>query len=637
MSVFAKPALGLAVVLAFFVVVELALGVVGVVPVRDRSDPYVGFAGYAPLFVPATSANGVPVYRTAAAKANWFNPQEFTRKKAAGATRVFCLGGSTTYGRPYEDPTSFCGWLRALLPVADPSRQWEVVNAGGISYASYRIVRLMEELVDYEPDLFIVYTGHNEFLERRTYGRLLDTPELLRDLGSLASGLRLYAVLSDAIYPERDMLDEELDVVLDQSVGPDDYRRDDVMQDAVLTHLGVSLRTIERLGREAGGRVLFVTPASNVRDFSPFKSQSSVDLVPDERARIETLKAAIDERANAGDHAQALARADEGLAVDGRDADLWFARGRALLELADVGAAREALLTARDEDIAPLRALSPVARLVVEVAEESSAGLVDFATILQRASPDGIPGDEHFLDHVHPTIAAHRLLALAIIDEVVEMGVATRAASWNESAVAEVTRGVEGGLDEAAHARALANVARVLSWAGKQDEARGVAERATSLARDPHTLFQMVTVLMADGRLDEAAPYAAEAARLLPNAADVRKMNGIILAETGRNAEAIRELEAASELGPGTADTHYHLAVALAADGHTDRALAAYRRSIDLEPRNADALNNVGTLLAQRGDYRGALEWFERAVEVDPSHPHAPRNLARAKSLLEGG
>ena len=38
---------------------------------------------------------------------------------------------------------------------------------------------LMEELAEYQPDLFVVYSGNNEFLEKRTYGKLLDEPVLL--------------------------------------------------------------------------------------------------------------------------------------------------------------------------------------------------------------------------------------------------------------------------------------------------------------------------------------------------------------------------------------------------------------------------------------------------------------------------
>ena len=43
----------------------------------------------------------------------------FRTRQPSGTVRIFCMGGSTTYGHPYDDKTSFCGWLRAMLPGAD--------------------------------------------------------------------------------------------------------------------------------------------------------------------------------------------------------------------------------------------------------------------------------------------------------------------------------------------------------------------------------------------------------------------------------------------------------------------------------------------------------------------------------------
>ncbi|NNK64525.1 MAG: SGNH/GDSL hydrolase family protein, partial [Gemmatimonadetes bacterium] len=470
-EVLKKSVMGLAVTLLFFAAVEGVLFVVGVTPLSDRADPYVGFAGYSPLFVESTAPDGSRVLRTSDAKASWFNPQRFTVRKASGTTRIFCLGGSTTYGRPYEDATSFCGWLREFVSAAHPSREWEVVNAGGISYASYRVARLMEELADYEPDLFVIYTGHNEFLERRTYDRLLNTPEIVRNVGALASGLRLYSAMSDVLYPEQDVLDTELDVVLDQSVGPEDYRRDDTMRDAVLEHFRSSVERMVDMGRQAGAEVLLVTPASNLRDFSPFKAEPSPGLDAASVARAGQLAASIADLRQAGDFERAAALADEALAIDPRNADLLFLRGRALLGLGDAAGARAAFIAARDEDVAPLRALTPVTGIVAEIAERRSTGLVDFEAMMDAASADGIPGDDYFLDHVHPSIEAHGVLGLAILDELVAMGVASPAPSWGDAAIADISDRVVASIDEAAHARALANLALILCFFFNQYEA----------------------------------------------------------------------------------------------------------------------------------------------------------------------
>ena len=150
----------------------------------STGDPFVGFASRAHLYeaVPEATADLSPaaLLETTPERRRWVHHTRFTPDKPHGQFRIFSIGGSTTYGRPYDgDLVSFPGWLRLLLPAVDPSRPWEVINAGGISYASYRAALVMEELVAYEPDLFIVYTGHNEFLERRTYSALLSAPPFL--------------------------------------------------------------------------------------------------------------------------------------------------------------------------------------------------------------------------------------------------------------------------------------------------------------------------------------------------------------------------------------------------------------------------------------------------------------------------
>jgi len=146
-----------------------------------------------------------------------------------------------------------------------------------------------------------------------------------------------------------------------------------------------------------------------------------------------------------------------------------------------------------------------------------------------------------------------------------------------------------GHVDAVANAMALSNLSRVLTWAGKQEEAVRLAERATELAVDPHTLSQMVTVLLRNDRPEEALRVSAEAARLQPEVPDFRRIHGILLAEAGRNSEALPELEAAARLDPGMVDVHYHLGLVLSDLGQADRAERAYRRAIESDPGNADA------------------------------------------------
>ena len=122
--VWKKGAFALAVLTVFFVLLEMFLFVGGVQSIRYEDDPYVGFTSYFPLFVDQTDVQGQTTMVTADNKIHLFVRQQFSRHKDPDTFRIFCMGGSTTYGRPYGDSTSFCGWLRELLPEADSSRNW---------------------------------------------------------------------------------------------------------------------------------------------------------------------------------------------------------------------------------------------------------------------------------------------------------------------------------------------------------------------------------------------------------------------------------------------------------------------------------------------------------------------------------
>ena len=140
---------------------------------EELGDPFVGFRGSRPLFVRRDDQDR---YVLDPDRETFFRPESFAAHKGAREFRIFCLGGSTVQGRPYAIETSFTTWLELSLQAAAPDRQWEVVNCGGVSYASYRLAPILSEILNYQPDLIIVYTGHNEFLEERTYGAIKARP-----------------------------------------------------------------------------------------------------------------------------------------------------------------------------------------------------------------------------------------------------------------------------------------------------------------------------------------------------------------------------------------------------------------------------------------------------------------------------
>jgi Flp pilus assembly protein TadD len=630
-----KYIMGGGVAIVFFILVELILMVSGVVPLYERTDPSVGFAGYAPLFTKRTEPNGEQIFKTAHNKFSWFNLQTFPARKAERTTRIFCIGGSTTYGRPYNDLTSFCGWLRQFLPAVDPSRRWEVINAGGISYASYRAARLMEELAEYEPDLFIVYSGHNEFLESRTYNKLLKVPEFVRSLGVLASHMRLYSVLYDIITKREAVLTTEVKPLLDNSAGLEYYHRDDEMRDAILNDYESSLLRMTNIGERAGAKMILITPASNIRNFSPFKTEHDPSLSDVDVKRVDTLKRMVKSAIDEEDHVRAVAVAKEALALDDRDADLLYLYARALLALNRIDEARSLFTQARDEDICPLRALTPVSAIVSDVAQIKNTGFIDFDRMVNEQSPNGIPGSELFLDHVHPTIEGNRLLALAIVEEMEQEGMVSPVTTWNEALITEISEKLVNSLDEKEHAVALRNLSKVLAWAGKEDEAERLVNLAVDIIpEDSEAHSQKGALLLRTGNMEAALVHYREAARLNPWQAKTHHTYGVLLSELGNMVEARVELETAIRLDPKLDNVHYDLGIVLQTLGKRKQAEAAYRAALEQDPNHAETYNNLGVILAESGNLKAAFENFAKALEVDPNNKDAASNLARARKAL---
>jgi tetratricopeptide (TPR) repeat protein len=669
--------------LGALLLLEGVLRLAGWAPPSDLADPYVGFTSTSPLFVLDDSGERLV---TAPGRSNHFNAQSFPRVKPAGTTRIFCLGGSTTYGRPYTDSTSFPGWLRELLPMAAPGRSFEVINAGGISYASYRVAVVMEELAAYEPDLFVVYTGHNEFLEARTYGDLLDAPSPLISLGGLASRTAVFHALrtlagtapgpdeaqDGATDPEGDgrtLLPQEVATLLDGSVGPEAYHRDDTARTDVLAHLADSLDRMVDMAEDVDAGLVLVTPASELLDCRPFKSEHGQDLSAETVTELEDRLAAV-----VAGGASDLDALREIVAADPRHAQARYLLGEALLASGDEAGARESLVAARDEDVVPLRAGSDVLAVVHAAATDRGVPLLDWVArvdeLARLATGTAIPGDEQFLDHVHMTPAAYRDLALQLIDVFDAQGWIEKDDGFDDDAVAAIAARVEASLDTEAHVRALARLAQVLDWAGKRQEAAALNDKALSLSGggdamslwlqgnhrqeegdligaeqsyraalgvDPDYLearYNLGQLLLSLDRLDEAAAQLAAALVLDPRHAPSHFAQGIVLSRSGNTSGARNAWRRVVKLDPAFADAHNQLGVSYLLEGDVERAEGALRNAVLADPTSARSHHNLGILLSETGRVEQARDSFQQAVALDPDRASSRHKLGMALIIL---
>jgi tetratricopeptide (TPR) repeat protein len=621
-------------VVMFFVLAEVVLSVVGVEPAIRSEDPYVGFESYIPLFRPTESGS---VLETAPNKLFFFNSQRFPARKTAGTVRIFTLGGSTTYGRPFEDTTSFTGWLRTYLKTAAPDKGWEVINCGAISYASYRVAKVMEELLEYEPDLFIIYSGNNEFLERRTYQEIIEEPAPLTGARLALSHSRTYTLIEKVLRPseppsqDRYELKGEVEEILNRSTGLDVYERDDVLAKQVLAHYRFNLRRMTEMARQSGAEVVLVTIPVNEKDFAPFKSQPSEGLAAADRLRFETLLVEASDLLETDNPDEAVKHLDEAIRIDPRYADAHYLRGRALIAQGAYEEAGQAFQVAIEEDVCPLRVLPGLNEAILDVARENRVPLVDFRTVLKahmrgRYGHENL-GGELFLDHVHPTVETNGLLARALVDRMTEMGVTALDPDWHESIGEAVAAEVEGRVDAEAHARAYKNLSKVLIWAGKKKEAeKYVREAEEQLTGDWEAHLNAGVLSLESDRTQEAMASFKEALRLNPGAAVAHNYLGAVYAAAGDLDQAIAEGEMAVRIDPDLVIAHNNLGTYYTNKGELERARSSIGTALALDPQYAEAHNNLGNIDYAAGRMSRAITSYDRALDIRPNYVEALTN-----------
>ena len=598
----------------FFAALELALAFIGIRPVVDLEDPFVGFSDAVPLMMEIEASDGQTRMVTRPNKLVWFNRQWYEKEKPAGTKRVFCLGGSTTYGRPYFDRTSFCGWLRELLPQIDPEANWEVHNLGGISYASYRVANVMREVAEHEPDLFIVYSAQNEFLEHRTYDNILNTSSTWKKLQEWGAQTRSYALLSrlkkqgsadDSKKPQaaetQEQLGSEVDERLNHTIGPVDYFRDAEWEAKVLRHYEFNLQRMVKIAESARAKILFVSPASNLKDQSPFKSLSADNLSNSETAEINLDLATARELLQDGKFQESAKTLSQVLEQDRQNADAHYLMGRSQFGLRNFAAAEESFQRAIDEDICPLRATNEVEAVLLKVAEQTRTPLIDFKSLLQQQCEETyghrILGDEYFLDHVHPTIDAHRDLAIAICEQLMRTNTLPRvdlSGQDFQDKLAQCSKRVKGSLSLTEEGIAQRNLAKVLHWAGKFEESANRASDALELLiNDAESRFVLADSLKNLGQIENAC---FQYQLLLEDYPDYMKAYlpfGDLLLQLERPEEALDYLELAKGFEPENAFLHYTLGSLFMYKQEWKAALAAFEEANRLFPGDEATLECI--------------------------------------------
>ena len=385
--------------------------------------PFLREAGKLPsgetlcLVEPAASK---PYFYANPTRPGYAEQSNFVMPKPADTFRIFLLGESAAKGYPQPRNLSMATFLRTMLSDLHPDKKIEVIDLGTTAVASFPIIYQVRDALRFDPDLFIFYTGNNEFFG--AYGTASINaagalpPWGLRAMRALR-GLALVQALDGWIYGKSD----ESRTLMEQMIGRTVIPADSPLREAAARNLGTNLGSMLDDVQAAGIPALVCTTASNESGLAPLGQDDDSGL--DENAKRELGR-------EIGEGMLALARNEPAAAVAPlqraaemapRHARARFLLGQALAGTGDREGARAAFLAARDLDTMPWRPTSQTEAAIRAAAQTRGVPLSDVAEEFRTASPEGATGWDLLDDHVHLSLAGQARAARTMARDLTRM------------------------------------------------------------------------------------------------------------------------------------------------------------------------------------------------------------------------
>jgi tetratricopeptide (TPR) repeat protein len=366
------------------------------------------------------------------------SPDYFLVPKPAGTYRIFCLGGSTTVGFPYWFNTAFSSFLRDRLQAAFPNRSIEVVNLGMTATNSYTVLDMAGDVLEYEPDLILVYDGHNEF-----YGALgaasresLGGSRWLSRLSLKLAHVKTYRLARDVINAfgslfgnsndpaSRGTMMERLSRGKTIPFGSETYRDG-------LNAFSANLLELKELCAAHSVPVILGTQVSNLRGQAPFVSSHPPDNSLQHRLQFNLhFNAGLEHRLN-GDFEAALASFRTAATLVPDHAEARYRIGQCLDTLGRPSEALPEFVAARDLDELRFRTSSDFNKVIRSLDDGHLMFSADIESVFASASPHGIIGNDLILEHLHPTAYGQFLMARSYAETMRRHNLLSSGAAWS--------------------------------------------------------------------------------------------------------------------------------------------------------------------------------------------------------------
>ncbi|MFB0497250.1 lysophospholipase L1-like esterase [Mucilaginibacter sp. OAE612] len=320
-------------------------------------------------------------YFTDTANATQGNIEPFKVEKAKNTFRIFVLGESTTAGYPYLHNGSFHRWLQYRLMHTYPDINFEVINVSLTAVNSYTVLDFGKQVVNYQPDAILIYTGHNEYYGALGIGstsHIANNRFLVQTVLALKQ-FRLVQLVNDIIGS------------LKPAANPD--QRENLMK-RMARHQGIPYRSESYKAGIAQFK-------NNMTELCQFMHDKNVPVFLSTLVNNEKdLKPFIG---------------------DGSDtsANMMYAGANDAYQSGKYVQAKQEYIKAKEFDLLRFRAPEAMNGIITALSKQySNVHLVNCRAVFEQHSPNGILGKETLLEHVHPNLYGYALMSEAFYQSV---------------------------------------------------------------------------------------------------------------------------------------------------------------------------------------------------------------------------
>ena len=333
--------------------------------------------------------------------------EAFQSTKGENTIRIFVMGASTAVGFPYFHNGSFHRMLEYRLQNTFPDINFEIINTGLTAINSYTLVDFSRAIAEENPDAVLIYAGHNEYYGALGVGstsKLGNNPWIVRTLLK-ARDIRIVQIvfkLRDLFIKNNSKVD--LSETLMQRMAEDQaiYLNSESYEKG-LEQFEHNLNRILRHLHKKNIPVFISTVVSNLKDQPPLLQEQSL---PDH------IGPELNILLNEGDTSGAISTLEKGILNSGNNAMAHYTLAQLYFGKGQFEKAKKEY--ERSKELDPLRFRAPEAIneiIIKQAAAWNNVKLVDVKAQFEKRSPGGVPGQNLFLEHLHPNAQGYFLIS----------------------------------------------------------------------------------------------------------------------------------------------------------------------------------------------------------------------------------